>query len=68
MGRYSLAERQMFDPEGSEKSPAPSGRRQGALALVGAWLEVDEQELDSLIEYIYAGRHQDLGRRVELGA
>ena len=56
----------MNDSERSERAPAPPARRQGALALVGAWREVNEKELESLIEDIYAGRQKDMGRRVEL--
>ena len=45
-----------------------SGNHKGTLALVGAWREVNEKELESLIEDIYAGRRSDVGRRVELEA
>ena len=37
----------------------------GALALVEAWREVDERELDALIADIYASRGRDMGRPVE---
>ena len=39
---------------------------QGALALVGAWRELADQEVDELIEDIYAARRLDTGRPVEL--
>ncbi len=39
----------------------------GALALVGAWKEVEDGELDSLVEEIYDSRLKDAGRPVELG-
>lgn len=46
----------------------PSARPQGALALVGAWREVEERDLDALIADIYAQRAQDTGRAVFLEA
>ena len=61
-----MTKRDMNDSESSERRPATSTRPRGALALVGAWREVNEKELESLIEEIYAGRQRDLGRRVEL--
>ena len=61
-----MAKRKMNASERSEQEPAPPTRPQGALALVGAWREVNEQELDALIKDIYAGRQKDVGRRVEL--
>src|SRR5215218_3268388 len=38
-----------------------SSRPLGALALVGAWSEVEERELDSVLEEIYAERERDTG-------
>ena len=61
-----MTKRGMKDSECSEQAPAKPARPQGALALVGAWREVSEKELDSLIEDIYTSREKDLGRRVEL--
>ncbi len=46
----------------------PASRLQGALALVGAWREVEEQDLDALIADIYAQRARDTGRAVSLEA
>ena len=40
----------------------------GAVALVGAWGEVEERDLDSLLDDIYAERERDTGRAVELDA
>ena len=37
----------------------------GALALAGAWGDIDDQEVDALIKEIYASRRRDLGRRLE---
>lgn len=39
---------------------------QGALALVGAWDEIDDQEVDAMVKDIYAARRLDTGRPVEL--
>ena len=41
-------------------------RPEGALALVGAWGELDDQEVDELIGGIYAARWNDKGQPVEL--
>ena len=49
-----------------EKGDAPS-RRLGALALVGAWGEAEEKDLDAVLEGIYAERKRDTGRPVDLG-
>lgn len=54
------------DLELLEQSRATSAQPQGALALAGAWREVDEEVLESVIESIYAGRSADTGRPVEL--
>lgn len=45
----------------------PAGERpRGALALVGLWSEVDEEELDNIVSDIYAERARDSGRSVDL--
>ena len=56
----------MQDPEKLRQEPATPTQPQGALALVGAWRELSEKELESLVKDIYAGRRSDVGRRVEL--
>lgn len=58
----------MEDLERLEEARARSARPQGALALVGAWRDVDEARLDALLADIYARREQDRGRRVDLKA
>ena len=63
-----MTNRDLTDSERSEQAPAPPARPQGALALVGAWREVSEKELESLVQDIYASREEDVGRRVELDA
>ncbi len=49
-------------PREAPLSPHP----QGALVLVGAWSEVASDEVDSLIDEIYAQRRRDMGRSVAL--
>ena len=39
---------------------------QGTLALIGAWGEIDDHEVDRMIEDIYEGRRLNAGRHVEL--
>ena len=38
----------------------------GALALVGAWDDVEDKVIDEFIEDIYRSRAEDLGRSVQL--
>ena len=45
-----------------------SSRSLGALALVGAWGEVEDRDLDTLLEEVYAERERDTGRPVDLGS
>jgi len=49
-----------------EQERAASAKPLGALALVGAWREVDDREVDSIVAEIYAKRLEDTGRAVEL--
>src|SRR5687767_9137925 len=46
--------------QGSEVTP------RGALALIGAWADVDDDVMDQLLEDIYAARDADRGRPVDL--
>jgi hypothetical protein len=41
--------------------------RWGVLALVGAWGEVEERDLESVVGEIYAERKRDTARSVDLG-
>lgn len=54
------------DLECLEQGQATSERPLGALALVGAWRDVRDDEIDALVAHIYAEREKDLGRPVEL--
>ena len=65
-GRPLVALVSVADLELLEQDWATSARPQGALALVGAWREVNDKHLESLIEDIYADRENDAGRPVEL--
>ncbi len=49
-----------------ERERATSSRPLGALALVGAWQDISDEEMESMIEEIYESRERDLGRPVEL--
>jgi antitoxin (DNA-binding transcriptional repressor) of toxin-antitoxin stability system len=46
--------------------PLTALRPQGAFALVGAWREVEDVDMDSLVVDIYGQREKDMGRSVEL--
>jgi prevent-host-death family protein len=47
----------------------PGGQRpKGALALLGAWGDVTDEEIDEFLRDVYAARQRDTGRRVELPA
>ena len=49
-----------------EQHQPVSAQPGGALAMVGAWRDVEEADLESIIEDIYAKREKDTGRQVEL--
>ena len=55
-------------PDGAsvEREPAAISRPRGALALVGAWGAVADEDIDALVADIYARRVAGAGRRVEL--
>ena len=65
-GRPLAALVSMNDLELLSQDRAASTRPQGALALVGAWREVEDEELASVIEDIYTSRENDPGRPVAL--
>ena len=54
------------DLEYLEQLRTTSTRPQGALALAGAWREISDDDVDALVEEIYAERNNDMGRPVEL--
>jgi len=54
------------DLERLEQGQAASAQPDWALALVGAWGEVGDEEIDALVAHIYAEREEDMGRPVEL--
>jgi hypothetical protein len=51
-----------------EQGRATSGQPRGALALVGAWRDVPDEEINALISGIYSARERDLGRPVNVEA
>ncbi len=56
------------DLERLEEGRTTSTRPRGALALLGAWREVDEGDIDALVADIYSERARDTGRPVSLDA
>jgi prevent-host-death family protein len=54
------------DLERLEQGQAASARPLGALALVGAWREVGDEEIDAMVAHIYAEREKDMGPPVDL--
>jgi prevent-host-death family protein len=56
----------LADLERLEQEHATSARPTGALALVGAWRDVPDEELDAVVSDIYATRERDKGRPVNL--
>ncbi len=55
--------------EGEREVDETPRRPRGALALVGAWGDVlEDEEIDAMLESIYSGRDRDLGRPVDLDA
>lgn len=53
------------DLEYLERHRSLSARPLGALAMVGAWNEVADEVVDSLVKEIYDNRESDTGRPVE---
>lgn len=51
-----------------QQGHATSSRPQGALAIAGAWRDVDDQDLHALVADIYSERARDAGRPVSLDA
>jgi prevent-host-death family protein len=56
----------MDDLKQLEQYRATSARPLGALALVGAWREVENRDMDAIIVDLYTRREQDKGRPVKL--
>ena len=65
-GRPLVALVSMADLELLEQVRSTAALPRGALALVGAWKEASDDELDSFVEDIYACRVLDAGRSVEI--
>jgi prevent-host-death family protein len=56
----------MADFERIAEEQAEAGEPLGALALVGAWGDVADADIDAFIADVYAERERDTGRPVEL--
>ena len=56
----------MDDLDRIEQEKAVAVRPQGALALVGLWRDVPDEDMDALLSDIYAARERDTGRPVYL--
>ena len=52
------------DDDGVEGATDPNPR--GALAAVGGWRDVPDEEIDAFLEDVYRERARDLGRPVDL--
>ncbi|MCY4113025.1 MAG: type II toxin-antitoxin system Phd/YefM family antitoxin [Chloroflexi bacterium] len=65
-GRPMAALVSVDDLDRIEAERATSARPRGALALVRAWEDVGDSEIDAMIADIYAAREQDTGREVAL--
>ena len=56
----------MEDLELIKREAPTSPHPQGALVLIGAWSELEDEELDALVNHIYAQRLEDTGRQVDM--
>jgi prevent-host-death family protein len=65
-GRPIAALVSMEDLNRLGSAPAQAARPAGALALVGAWAEVEDENLDAIVDEIYRCREKEHGRAVEL--
>ena len=50
----------------SPQEGQPEAVPQQPLALEGIWAEVGDEEIDAMVEHIYATRERDLGRPVSI--
>lgn len=65
-GKPQAALVSISDLERLGRAEAPARSAAGALALVGAWADVPEEELDRIVADIYAQREKYTGQPVEL--
>jgi hypothetical protein len=56
----------MDDLEKLERTHAVPSQSLGLLALVGAWGNLDDSEIDEIIRDIYEARDADTGRPIDL--
>lgn len=67
-GRAVAAIVNVAELERLDRGSAIGERPAGAMALVGLWQDVPDEEIDALLADLRAARERDTGRRVELGA
>ena len=60
----SVEDLERLEREGGDTVSRPLG----AIALVGAWGEAEEKDVDAVLDEIYAERERDTGRPVDLHA
>lgn len=65
-GRPLAALVSIADLERLKQGQILSAEPLGALALVGAWQELEDQEIDDMVADMYAQRERDIVRPVEL--
>ena len=67
-GKALAAMVSLSDLEYLEGGRAISSHPTGALSLVGAWKDMPDEDMETLIEDIYKARERDIGRLVRLEA
>jgi prevent-host-death family protein len=65
-GKPAAAIISVEDLERLEESAQLGPRPAGALALLGLWSDVDDEDIDKFLEDVYRSREADLGRPVDL--
>jgi prevent-host-death family protein len=65
-GRPVAALVSMEDAAALDEARPIAEHARGALALLGAWADVDDATLDQIVDDIYATRVADTGRSVDL--
>ena len=65
-GRPMAAIVSMADLENLQHEGSGAFQPKGALALVGAWSDVPDEIIDSMLADIYESRERDMGRPVTL--
>lgn len=66
-GRPAAAVISVEDLARLEASDLLSPNPAGALAIVGAWSDVEEEAIDAFLDDVFRSRAEDTGRQVHLG-